>query len=159
MFPEGTSLLNYRVERTVILNDITQDNNKVLEDDSNKTVKFHRLERRMEEAVSIFQSVVEAEQKYGGPHQKRPQAENKIPASKSKQGQGMDKAIKRQKWVEIQPIAVGVDAGEEACGKTSTKKEVICTGKKVYMPPLPYTYKETELSEDLNNGSEWVFRD
>ena len=27
------------------------------------------------------------------------------------------------------------------------------------MPPLPSTYKETELSEDINNGVEWVFRD
>ena len=26
------------------------------------------------------------------------------------------------------------------------------------MPPLPSTYKETELSEELNYGIEWVFR-
>ena len=43
VFPEVASLLNVRVKRTVILNDITQDNNKVLEDKSNKNVKFHRL--------------------------------------------------------------------------------------------------------------------
>ena len=30
LFPELASLLNYRVEQTVILNDITQDNKKVL---------------------------------------------------------------------------------------------------------------------------------
>ena len=29
---------------------------------------------------------------------------------------------------------------------------LISTGKKVYRPPLPYIYKETELSEDLNDG-------
>ena len=27
------------------------------------------------------------------------------------------------------------------------------------MPPLTYTYKETELSEDLNDGMEWMLRD
>ena len=39
------------------------------------------------------------------------------------------------------------------------EKGVMSTGKKVYRPPLPSTYKETELSEDLNDGMEWVFRD
>ena len=43
MFPEVASLLNYRVERTVIVNGITQDNSKLLGDKSNKTVKFHSL--------------------------------------------------------------------------------------------------------------------
>ena len=38
-------------------------------------------------------------------------------------------------------------------------KGVIRIGKKVYRLPLPSTYKETELSHDLNNGMEWVFRD
>ena len=27
------------------------------------------------------------------------------------------------------------------------------------MPPLTSTYKEIELSEDLNDGMKWVFRD
>ena len=47
VFPEFSSLLNSRVERTVILSYINQDNNKVLGDKSNKTVKLHRLERSM----------------------------------------------------------------------------------------------------------------
>ena len=71
----------------------------------------------------------------------------------------MDKAIKRRKGVESYPTPVGVEAGAEACGKNPTEKVVIHTGKKVYRPPLPSTYKETELSENLNNGMEWVFRD
>ena len=70
------SLLNSRVERTVILNGSTQDNNKVLGDDRNENVKFLRLYRNMREAVSKFQSVVEAEQQNGGPQQKIPLAEN-----------------------------------------------------------------------------------
>ena len=47
VFPEVSSLLNYRVEQTMILNDITQDNNKVLGYESNETAKLHRLERSM----------------------------------------------------------------------------------------------------------------
>ena len=47
VFQEVTSLLNSRVKHTVILNDIHQDNNKVLGEKSNKTFKLHRLERSM----------------------------------------------------------------------------------------------------------------
>ena len=43
--------------------------------------------------------------------------------------------------------------------KNPIEKGVICIGKKVYRTTLPFTYKETELSEDLNDGMEWVFRD
>ena len=35
VFPEVSIILNYCVEHTVILSDITQDNNKVLEYESN----------------------------------------------------------------------------------------------------------------------------
>ena len=58
----------------------------------------------------------------------------------------MDKSIRTQKGVEGHTIDVGVDAGAETYGKTLIEKRVISTGKKVYMPPLPSTYKETELS-------------
>ena len=70
----------------------------------------------------------------------------------------MDKAIKRQKIVEYHTIAVGIEAGAESCGKPCIEKVFIRTEKKVYWPPLPSTYEETELSEDLNDGMEWVFR-
>ena len=46
----------------MILNEITQYNNKSLEYKSKKTVKFHRMERSMEEDVYKSQSVVDAEQ-------------------------------------------------------------------------------------------------
>ena len=68
----------------MILNDITQDNNKILEDKSNKTGEFHRLDTSMKEAVSIFQSVVEEEQQNGGPQQNK-LAEIENPASRSNQ--------------------------------------------------------------------------
>ena len=66
VFPEVASLLNSHVERMVILNDNTQDNNKVLGDKRNETVKFHRMDSIIEEVVSTFQSVIESEQQNGG---------------------------------------------------------------------------------------------
>ena len=54
LFLEAKILQNPRVECTVVLNDITQENNKALEDDSNKTVKLHIIEKIMYEAVSTF---------------------------------------------------------------------------------------------------------
>ena len=87
----------------------------------------------------IFQSMVEAKQQNCGPQQKIPLTENENPASRSNTEQGIDKSITRKKGVEFQPIAVSVDTGAEACGKTPTEKGVIHTGKKVYRPPLPST--------------------
>ena len=49
---------------------------KILGYERNETVKFHSLESSMKEAVSTFQSVVEADKQNGGPHQKTPLAEN-----------------------------------------------------------------------------------
>ena len=124
-----------------------------------KLSSYIKMYMSMEEAVSTFQSVVAAEQRNCGPQPKRPLAENKNPASRSNQEQGMDKSIKRQKLFESQTIAVGVDAVSEVCGKNPTEQGVIRTGKKVYRPPLTSTYKETELLEDLNDGMECLFRD
>ena len=53
----------------------------------------------MEEAVSTFQSVVEAEQQNIEPQKKLPLVENENSASRSNQEQGMDKSIKRGKGV------------------------------------------------------------
>ena len=39
------------------------------------------------------------------------------------------------------------------------EKRIIYTGRKFYRPQLPLTYKETELSEELNYGMEWALRD
>ena len=43
VFPEVASLLNSRVLRIVILNEIAQDNNKVRGEKSNEIFKFHRM--------------------------------------------------------------------------------------------------------------------
>ena len=60
----------------MIINDIAEDNNKVLEYEIKKTVTFHRLESSMKESVSTFQSVVEAEQRDEEPQQNLPLSEN-----------------------------------------------------------------------------------
>ena len=88
------SLLKSCVEHKVIINDVIKDNNKVLGDKINKTVKLDKLERSMEEAVYIFQNVVEAEHQNGGGQKKQPLAEKENPASRSNQEHGIDKAIK-----------------------------------------------------------------
>ena len=75
----------------------------------------------MEEAVSIFHSVVGVEQQNGGPQQKKTLAENKNPASRSNYKQRVDKVVKRQKGVENHPTAVGLDTGEGVCGKNLTE--------------------------------------
>ena len=54
VFPEVASLINSHVEWAVILNYITQYNNKSLRDERNKTFKLHRLDRSMEKAASTF---------------------------------------------------------------------------------------------------------
>ena len=71
----------------------------------------------------------------------------------------MDKSVKIRKGVESQTIYVGIEAGAEAGKKKPIEKGVIRIGKKIYRTPLPSTCKETELSEELNNGMGWVFRD
>ena len=102
--------------------------------------------------------MVEARQQNGGPQQKRTLAEKKT-SRNSTQEQAIVKDTNGQKKVEVHPISVGVGAGAEACVKTPIEKGVILSGKKFYRPPLPYTYKEMELSEDHNDGMEWVFRE
>ena len=72
MFPAVTTLINYHTELTVILYDITQDSNKVLGDERNKTVNFRRLDNSMYEDVATFQSVVKVNQQNVGPKQNLP---------------------------------------------------------------------------------------
>ena len=87
LFLEVASLQHYCVERTVTLNEITQENNKVLRDKSNEDVKFHRLESSKEEAVSTVKSVLEAEQRNGGTQQKNTGRKRK-PCQQIKLGTG-----------------------------------------------------------------------
>ena len=81
-----------------------------------------------EEPVSTFQSVAEAEKWNSGPQQP--------PTLKT---------IYTNIWkvFEGQPKSVDVEARAEACGENPPEKGVIQTWKKVYMPPLAPTYKET----------------
>ena len=140
MFPEVGSLLNSSVEWSVILKDITEDNNKVLGDKRNETVKFHIMERSMEEAVSIFHIVVEVEQRNDGPQKKQPLIENENPARSPNQEKGVDTVINRRKRIESQPKDVGVEAGVETCGGEGPhKRELYSQGRNYigthYHPP------------------------
>ena len=71
----------------------------------------------------------------------------------------MNQSTKRSKGYEGKTIPIGVNARIEAFREPYPEKGVICSEKKFYTLPLPYTYKETELSEELNDGMEWVLRD
>ena len=55
------------------------------ENKRNGTVKFHILDRSMNESVTTFQSVVEAEQQNFGPQEKQPLAESENPARRINQ--------------------------------------------------------------------------
>ena len=106
-----------------------------------------------------LQCVAKADKLNVRPQKKRSLISNENPTSISNKGHGIDQANKRQKGVERQPIDVGVEAREEACGVKNLYKRVIRTEKKVYMPLLPLNFKGIEILEDLNNRMEWVLRD
>ena len=55
----------------------------------------------------------------------------------------MDQATKRCKGSEVHLVAVGFEARAEEFRNSPPEKGVKITGKKVYRPPLPSTYKET----------------
>ena len=78
----------------MILNDITKDNNKVLGDEINETFKFHRLEKSMGEAVSIFQSIVEAEQRNGVPQKNYPWQKIRTPIVYQTRNRGWNNPIR-----------------------------------------------------------------
>ena len=63
---------NHLIENIVILNAINKNISKVLEDYGNETVKFHRLEKSMEEFVSTFHRVIMTYQRDGEPQKKFP---------------------------------------------------------------------------------------
>ena len=87
----------------VNLNDITQDTNKVLEDYSNKTVKFRRLDRIMEEAVSTFHSGVASEQPNGGPQKNGPQKNIKTLPEGQTRNMGHTKPPRYRKELKSRP--------------------------------------------------------
>ena len=69
-----------------------------------------------------------------------------------KSNRGWTKPPIDRNYYEGHPISLGFESRVEACGETPTENGFICTGKKLYRLPLPSTYKETEVSEDLKYG-------
>ena len=99
--------------------------------------------------MSTLQSVVKVEQRYGGSHQKRLLIEIGNTASMLNKDHDSGQYTKRSKGLEIKTMAIGVESRVEAHWDKPPEKEVIHTGRKVYRPQLPSTYKKTELSDDL----------
>ena len=151
IFPDVSKLLNMRTERAILFNDITQDNNKVLEDENTEMVQFHALEERMRETLEVFQSVAKAEEREGGTQEKRA-----CPVEGAEM-EGGPRPAKQRKGCQGQAIPAEGDKCSEQ--EMTLEKGVIRTGRKIYRPSLLSTYREPELSEDLNDRMEWVFRD
>ena len=134
------------------VNDIIQNNNKVLVDKGNKTVKLNRLKRIMKEVVPTFQSLVEAEQKNGGPDKMHPLESNENPTIRSNQEQGMDQSINIWKGVESHTIAVFCGARVNACGKPSQEIRLYSqrrnyTGPQYYPPIRIQNFQRTLMME------------
>ena len=62
------NLLKTHVGWKVIINDIDQDRNEILEDNTNKHFKFPRTERSLEEVVVNFKILGSADKITGGSH-------------------------------------------------------------------------------------------
>ena len=75
------------------------------------------------------------------------------------EGGGLDGATNIRKVVTVQLIAIYVVTGDKVCWYKPLGEVVIFICRKVYIPPLIFTYNETEISENLNYGMELVFRD
>ena len=71
----------------------------------------------------------------------------------------MDGATNIRKVVTVRPIAIYVVTGDKVCWDKPLGEVVIFICRKFYIPPLIFTYNETEISENLNYGMELVFRD
>ena len=54
------------MERNIVINDIHQENEKLLEDRSNDILQFHKLDGYMEEILIDFEVVVNIEARTGG---------------------------------------------------------------------------------------------
>ena len=86
-----------------------------MKDYSNENVKFHHLEKSIEESVSIFKIVGEADKQNGGPQKHCPLKKGN-PTSRSNKEQGVYQDTKIRKGGKCHQISIGVEAREEACG-------------------------------------------
>ena len=94
----------------------------------------------MEKFVSMFQNVIEVEQYIGVTHKNVPLAENGNPYSMSNKEHGIKQFINSCKGVEINTIAVSIDARADICMEPPLEKLVLHTGKTLYRPPPPSAY-------------------
>ena len=83
VLPEVVRTLKFRREQTVILAGFSQDCNRVLKDKNNKTIKFHRLYKSMDEDMDTFKNVVKLDKSYGKSQQMLPLEEDERPSGMS----------------------------------------------------------------------------
>ena len=70
IYPDVSELLVSHLERSIVINDINQQNEKLPEDKSNDILQFHNLYGYMEETLTDFEFVVNIEARTGGKYSK-----------------------------------------------------------------------------------------
>ena len=68
--PDVSEILVYHLERSIVINDINQENETLPEDKSNYILQFHKLEGYMEETLTYFEVVVNREARTGDEYSK-----------------------------------------------------------------------------------------
>ena len=70
IYPEGSELLGYHLEHSIVINDINQENETLPEDKINDILQFYKLEGCMEETLTDFEVLVNREASTGGKYRK-----------------------------------------------------------------------------------------
>ena len=70
IYPDKSDILVSHLERSVVINDINQENEKLTEDESNDILQFYKLEGCMEGTLTYFVVVVNREARTGGKKRK-----------------------------------------------------------------------------------------
>ena len=70
IYPDVSELLVSHLERSIVINDINQENEKLPEDKSNGIIQFHEVGVYMEETLTDFEVVVNIEARTGGKYSK-----------------------------------------------------------------------------------------
>ena len=70
IYPDKSDILVSHLERSVVINDINQENEKLSEDKINDILQFYKLEGCMKETLTDFGVVVNREASTGGKYMK-----------------------------------------------------------------------------------------
>ena len=70
IYPDVSDLLVSHLERSIVINDINQENEKLSEDKINDILQFYKLEGCIEETLTDFEVLVNREASTGGKYRK-----------------------------------------------------------------------------------------